>query len=663
MSDGHGVITDTLPHDENVDYDDKSVLAAWKTFIGTGVVSAGTIRPEVARSWVRCRNAGLDPWSTTFPAPNNELLAQKRSEHRRMLGSALPVMKYLLAIFNSNVSLMDEDRFVYELLTPLNSYPRTLATYVCEDVQGTGNATLVFAERKPIRVDGYENFRAIVQTYSGVSAPLFITGKMVGALNINNPSEMLPEDTLGVCEQAAKIILHSYQEADPQRSSLLATARPFSPLIEHDDHPILIIDGDGMLLEANERARPLVPDIENYSYGSQSICDYLTDKSQLTSLTASSTKRALPDSLTFRHGKQKKSTVIDLLRCEHINLQDCTSQHVLVFAQQVKVTSEDRSQKLRSAQSEPVDYVGKSPAWERVTGVVRKVAPIDVNVLLLGETGTGKELVAQAIHRLSGRKGNFVAVNCGAIPRDLLASELFGYEGGAFTGARDSGAIGKFEYANGGTLFLDEIGEMPPDMQVSLLRVLQEHTVIHVGSNIPHAIDVRFIAATNLKINDAIGEGQFRADLYYRLSAIEIALPPLRERETDIPLLADYFNRMLSKTLDLTYTPFSSDVEDCLTAYAWPGNVRELRNVVEKTLIMTEGSATSVDDLPKTLVENYRRGMRQMEGAAPADTSFEIEKERINALMVKHNGNMSHVASEMGISRSTLYRHIKQIGL
>ena len=186
--------------------------------------------------------------------------------------------------------------------------------------------------------------------------------------------------------------------------------------------------------------------------------------------------------------------------------------------------------------------------------------------MIMGETGTGKEVAARALHRLSGRKGEFVAINCGALPRDLLASELFGYEGGAFTGARSSGAKGKFEYANEGTLFLDEIGDMPIDMQVSLLRVLQEQSVMRIGSNKAIPINVRVVAATNQDLQKLIAEGKFRSDLWYRLSVIEIFLPRLADREGDIPLLAQYFNETLGQSLHIQSHPLSQEVLDALEA-------------------------------------------------------------------------------------------------
>ena len=208
----------------------------------------------------------------------------------------------------------------------------------------------------------------------------------------------------------------------------------------------------------------------------------------------------------------------------------------------------------------------------------------------------------------AGRTGEFVAINCGALPRDLLATELFGYEGGAFTGARETGAVGKFEYADGGTLFLDEIGEMPVDMQVSLLRVLQEQSVTKLGSNTAKTLDVRVIAATNQNIERLIAEKKFRSDLYYRLSLVEVRLPQLRRRADDIPLLVDYFNGQLSSVLEVPCTPFPAETIEALRAYSWPGNVRELRNIVERCLIMQgEGANVTVDSLP---APHRERGQR-----------------------------------------------------
>jgi transcriptional regulator with PAS, ATPase and Fis domain len=297
----------------------------------------------------------------------------------------------------------------------------------------------------------------------------------------------------------------------------------------------------------------------------------------------------------------------------------------------------------------------------------------------MGETGTGKEVAARELHRLSGRTGEFVAINCGALPRELLASELFGYEGGAFTGARAGGAKGKFEFANGGTLFLDEIGDMPIDMQVSLLRVLQENCVVRVGSNKPIPIDVRVVAATNQNLQKLISQGKFRSDLWYRLSVIEINLPRLAERDGDIPLLAEHFNASLSRSLNMPYTPLSQEVLDFLESYDWPGNVRELKNVMEKALIIS-GGKIQVSSFPDSMRRNSfvveskpsispvytpptpapTPGKDNSNTLSFAEIRSQRERDRIQRVLQEEGGNISRSAKRLNISRNTLYRKMEK---
>ncbi|MCG8471116.1 MAG: sigma-54 dependent transcriptional regulator [Desulfobacterales bacterium] len=242
--------------------------------------------------------------------------------------------------------------------------------------------------------------------------------------------------------------------------------------------------------------------------------------------------------------------------------------------------------------------IGESPGIGRVLGVVRKVAETDSTVLITGESGTGKELIARAIHRNSSRKNApMVVINCGAIPGELLESELFGHEKGAFTGAHRA-RVGRFELADGGTIFLDEIGDMSPDLQVKLLRAIQEKCFDRVGSTRSIHVDIRIISATNKDLARAVEAGRFREDLYYRLNVIPITMPPLKERRSDIPLLADHFMEKLSQRVGMEKKRFSNEAMATMEAYDWPGNVRELENLVERFSVLVDGETIEVADLP-----------------------------------------------------------------
>jgi transcriptional regulator with GAF, ATPase, and Fis domain len=250
------------------------------------------------------------------------------------------------------------------------------------------------------------------------------------------------------------------------------------------------------------------------------------------------------------------------------------------------------------------EIVGTSPALQAVLSLVTKVAPADSTVLLTGETGTGKEVVARAIHRRSNRStGAFVSLNCAAIPRGLIASELFGHEKGAFTGATHQ-RLGRFELANGGTLFLDEVGELPAETQIALLRVLQEHEFERVGATRPIRADVRVIAATNRDLQAAISDGSFRSDLFYRLHVFPIKIPSLRERKEDIPLLAEYFIDRYARKAGKKITTVDKKTLELLQSHPWPGNIRELQNVIERSVILCETEIFLIDEswLPQQLL-------------------------------------------------------------
>jgi transcriptional regulator with GAF, ATPase, and Fis domain len=251
--------------------------------------------------------------------------------------------------------------------------------------------------------------------------------------------------------------------------------------------------------------------------------------------------------------------------------------------------------------------IGSSQGIQDVFNIVDKVATSDSTIMIFGESGTGKELIARALHQNSNR-GNkpFIAVNCGAIPHELLESELFGYEKGAFTGASQT-RIGRLELANGGTVFLDEIGDMPSALQVKLLRVLSENEIDRLGGNKPVKIDVRFITATHRNLEDAIKEGKFREDLYYRLNIIPIVIPPLRDRKSDIPLLVHHFLNKCNENQGQLPKTISSEAIELLTNYSWPGNIRELGNFIERMVVLSIGNNISSKDLPEKVLGDIPR--------------------------------------------------------
>lgn len=319
-------------------------------------------------------------------------------------------------------------------------------------------------------------------------------------------------------------------------------------------------------------------------------------------------------------------------------------------------------QENRRLQQQAIDegfqgIIGTSPQMQQLFETVRRVAVSDLAVLIVGESGTGKELVARAVHRESARReGPFVAINCGAIPENLLESELFGHEKGAFTGAHIQ-RKGRIESAQGGTLFLDEIGELPLSLQVKLLRFLQEQKVERVGGRESIAVDTRIVAATNMNLTEALQLGTFRKDLFYRLSVVQIQVPPLRERQEDPVYLAQAFLLKYREQLNMRVTGLSEEARDAIRTYHWPGNVRELENRLKRAVVMAHGTTLQPSDLELT--------------SGPTPSSFltlrearsQFEKNLIRQALSRTNGNVTRAAEELGISRQALHESMHKYGL
>jgi DNA-binding NtrC family response regulator len=305
--------------------------------------------------------------------------------------------------------------------------------------------------------------------------------------------------------------------------------------------------------------------------------------------------------------------------------------------------------------------LGQSPAMKRVLQMIERAAPTDANVLILGENGTGKELVARELHRRSRRSGRvMLSVDLGAVAETLFDSELFGHVKGAFTDAR-ADRVGRLQAADGGTLFLDEIGNLPLHLQPKLLTALEQRRVTPVGSNKSVPFDVRVVAATNLPLTALTDETRFRPDLLFRLNTVEIELPPLRQRREDIPLLLEHYLQLYARKYDKPIQPLAPDVLAALTAYDWPGNVRALRHAAERAVILSDGGPLMVDDFS---IRQQAEHIAVV--AAPADTDLNLEraeKQMIERALKKHSYNISLAANELGLTRASLYRRMEKHGL
>jgi two-component system response regulator AtoC len=345
-----------------------------------------------------------------------------------------------------------------------------------------------------------------------------------------------------------------------------------------------------------------------------------------------------------------------------------------------ELAGEEATTESKEAEGARFGIIGQSPGLTELYAVLERVADSPTTVLITGESGTGKELVARALHDHSSRRGKpFIKVNCAAIPKELIESELFGYERGAFTGAVSS-KPGRFELANGGTLFLDEIGEIPVEMQVKLLRALQESEFERVGGIKTMRVDVRLVAATNRDLKKLISQGAFREDLFYRLNVVSIRLPALRERATDIPLLVEHFLRKFNERLKKSVSGVEPEALDLLSAYGWPGNIRELENVMERAVLFCDAAKLRVEDLPSEL-----RGPGAVTssmtppsdpavdlGTLPADGGLKehvkvamsrLERDLVGRALKQTNNNVTHAARLLKISRKGLQLKMKELGL
>ncbi|WP_080874133.1 sigma-54 interaction domain-containing protein [Oceanobacillus timonensis] len=342
--------------------------------------------------------------------------------------------------------------------------------------------------------------------------------------------------------------------------------------------------------------------------------------------------------------------------------------HIVKLNDNLESTSQELQelkQKMTPASSDSpfTKLKGDSRALHQMIRLASKTAATDATTLILGESGTGKEVCARAIHDASNRKNApFTPVNCGAIPQALFESELFGYESGSFTGAEKGGKAGKIEMADGGTVFLDEVGELPLDMQVKLLRVLQENRIYRIGDSGGKQIDVRFIAATNQDLEKLMQENQFRSDLFYRLNVIQLTMPPLRDRKKDIDILAQTFLKQFAVKYQTSVPKIPAETMDVLRAYHWPGNIREIRNLMERIIILHEGTTLTKQDVWSFLPASFSNPVFSQTETLPLEKE-NIEQISIEQALERCHGNKSKAAKQLGISRVTLYQKIKKYNL
>ncbi len=635
-----------------------SMLALREAFKRHEPIDTSLVRPFILESWKRCR-ACEDLRRAEIPV-SPEVLDGALKRNRELLESAVPIMEKLfssISAAHSVIGLADSSGLILHIvgheedINALSVFQKGL--FSTEEHAGTNGIGTGLIERRPIEIIGAEHYYGKATNWCCCSAPIFNESDLVGILNISISAQNHHHHTIGLVEAAA------YAVSEQLRLRLLLKEQ--NAMLEFLDEGVLILDSEARIRAMNNRARTMLGLDTKSGQGSSSgtsIYDLIFSRDVLEGML--SARRRINDrevSLRLVHGTFQYS-----VSCAPI--EDGGS---IITLRSVKRMREYATRVMSSGAAYSFEnIVGESTAIREVVRLARRASQSDITTLILGESGTGKELFAQSIHNASARKnGPFVVVNCGAIPRTLLESELFGYEDGAFTGARKQGKPGKFELADGGTVFLDEIGELPLDAQASLLRLLQESEVVRVGGTTAKHINIRVVAATNRNLEEAVRQKTFRNDLYYRLNVLSITIPPLRDRKTDIRLLSTFFLEKFSRALGRPEARFTEEVLEALSLYHWPGNVRELENVIERTINISSSSLIRISDLPAHILQSHA-----LEGpvsfALPSGKSNRLkvqEMETIMEMLRQTQGNMRLAAQELGIARCVLYRKVKQMGM
>jgi len=608
----------------------------WKRFVQEGILDSSRLSKRISESWYRCRNGSVNP----FSGEGREILQgesfdRKIKKNERLLDITLSHVERLSPFLKDTqmiALLIDPDGYVLSMngADRIMQYARGInfveGVRWTEEEVGTNAIGTALHAREPISVIGTEHYSLASHNWSCFASPIRDeNGQLLGVLDISSPVDQNHLNMLAIVTSVAYAVEHEWSRRRQQDE--LELLRHSLELAE-TNQPAVIANQNGQVVYANKYVRQMIP---------QWSCIHRHALKQLGYL-----EQKLFPIYSTSHG-----TLIG---------------HCIYLMQAASI-----SRPSISFSAKPVRFrgeAGTSQAFQGVLKEIERTSKTNVNVFIRGESGSGKELIAQAIHDNSANKdGPFVAVNCGAIPNELIESELFGYAEGAFTGSRRHGYKGKLEQANGGTLFLDEIGEIPHAMQVALLRVLQERKVTPVGSNVEVPINIRVISATHRDISQLVKEGKFREDLFYRLHVYPIYVPPLRERKEDIPHLIRYYCQ--KNNWDMQIAP---DIMRQLTEYDWPGNIRELFNTLERMHILSDEE--EIPFLLQQLLSDRTRVANQLPSAdtcqqtAPVLTYREnLEKQSIIQALQKSNGSASMAANLLGIPRSTFYRKLRKFNL
>ncbi len=644
------------------------IYRSWEKFINNFEIEPYVIRPLVANSWHRCLRMRVDPCATLGDL---RLLSQAQVEKRikrrkKLIDAAMPFMNHLYNFVKGTdtlVCLADDQGMVLDVLRdPVIQYrTKHLCHHVGSDwseaIAGTNSIGTALFEKKPVQISASEHYCKVLHELTGSAAPIFSPEReLLGVLCIVGMYHNVHPHTLGMVVAAVAAIEN--QLASQKASyELLIAYNKVKTAIETMSDGLIAIEANGQITQLNSLGAKILQVNREDCLGKHVSDVFGTEFPLLDAVTQGKEFEDKEFFLDTPSGGSRFTSTAKAIRDKDGNitgmiatLREMDTVHKLVH-------------KMVGAQATMTfdHIIGNDPQLHSLIKRAKRVARSGSTILLQGESGTGKEIFAQAVHNASGRSGGpFIVINCGAIPRELVESELFGYEDGAFTGARKGGRPGKFELANGGTIFLDEIGDMPLDIQSSLLRVLQERQVTRIGGQRAIPINTRVIAATNKNLAREVEKGNFRLDLYYRLNVITFQLPALRERPKDIPYLAQYFVEKISCRLGLNPPTISPEFYNCLAEYNWPGNVRELENIIEQALHMVEADILVPEHLPSRIYSSQKNVSKK---SIQTDKLKNAEATVIMNTLESSNWNISKAAAILGIGRNTLYRKIDRYNL
>lgn len=636
-----------------------SILQARNEFLAKGHVQEGAIAETIERSWRRCLANGIDTQSpSNIEVVTAQELARKREQHHQLLALAQPEMETLceqIAHTHNVVILTDEEGLILHsmgsqhLLREEQRIALSAGASWSENQRGTNAIGTAIIEQSALSVQGAEHFMAYHHSLNCSAVPIFgAENDLIATLDVSNDYNISQQHTLALVKMSAQMIENRLFLASYQSDVILHFhARP--EFIGTLWEGVAMFTDHGELMATNRSGQ--------FQLGLNAQPTHFNDTYRKPQLNFSQLFDISIENLLRQVGSADK-----LVMPLRLNNGARLYVQVELLQKKMQVAKAAPAPKRTSAANLDLLNSGDSKI-ERAIAQIKQVLSRDIPILIQGETGVGKELFARAIHEASAQhKGPWVAVNCAALPEGLIEAELFGYEEGAFTGAKRKGSPGKIEQANGGTLFLDEIGDMPLSLQARLLRVLQERTVTPLGSTKSIPVNFALVSATNLKLKDKVESGEFRSDLYYRLNGLSVSLPPLRQR-SDLKALIN----MILQIEHADDAEISPEVMDIFTQHPWPGNIRQLHNVLRTALALADGSPISELHLTQDFIDEIESAYQaRTKNEALALNSQNLDDIATNAIlkaMENNSGNVSAAARQLNVSRNTLYRKLKALGM